>query len=207
MQIARDLHDGPLQELIAATYTIQSLMNSSPEDMKESLRQVRIGLQNQIRELRAYASTLRPPTLHKLGLEKTIRSHMDEFRQKYPHIQVQLEMKQSGELLPEAIRLAFFRIYQEALNNIVRHAQASRITVRFHKNNAEASLLVQDNGIGFNPPPSIFELASDGHLGLLGIQERVDAIGGKLQVISTPGHGTSVHVSVPITNEGEQIQK
>jgi len=207
MQIARDLHDGPLQELIAATYAIQSLMANSPEEVKESLIEVRASLQNQIQELRTYASILRPPTLHKLGLEKTIRSHMDEFTQKHPDIQVHLEMKQSGELLPEAIRLAFFRIYQEALNNIVRHARASRITVRFHKTRTEASIWIQDDGIGFNPPKSLFELASRGHLGLLGIQERVDAIGGKLQVTSMPGQGTSILVSVPITNEREPDRK
>jgi signal transduction histidine kinase len=102
-----------------------------------------------------------------------------------------------GQALPEQVRLALFRIYQQALNNVVRHAQASLVSIRFELDAQQTLLQIQDDGRGFEVPKRWIELVRRGHLGLVGIVERAEAIGGRLEVVSTPGEGSLVRVVVP----------
>ena len=100
--------------------------------------------------------------------------------------------------LPEEVALVLFRITQEALRNVWRHAQATRaeITVQFDEN--KTSVAVSDNGKGFKPPKTTDDLARDGKLGLAGMQERARLLGGSLTVQSEPGKGTTVTVEVAV---------
>jgi PAS domain S-box-containing protein len=200
MQIARDLHDGPLQELIVLSYACQEIVNSlNDPQAREALNKIRARLQEQIRELRAYASELRPPTLADFGLEKAIRSHLNDFQLKHPEIQVEFQAAYpSVNQLAEAPRMALYRIYQELLNNVVKHAQADHVLIRLSKINQDIRLEVQDNGKGFTPPREWVELARQKHLGLVGIQERAQAVDGAVEIRSAPGQGTLVQVTVPM---------
>ncbi|RPJ23601.1 MAG: hypothetical protein EHM33_20435, partial [Chloroflexi bacterium] len=112
-----------------------------------------------------------------------------------------VNFKKSGEeyRLPREVELALYRIAQEALNNIVRHANAKQAFLHIHFDNHEIQLEVRDDGIGFQMPKSPTDFAPSGHFGLLGIHERVDLIGGRLEVQSQVGQGTrlSVRLSKP----------
>jgi PAS domain S-box-containing protein len=198
-KIAQDLHDGPLQELIALTFLASSAIESTQDPATaEQLEAIRESLKERINELRAFASELRPPALERFGLDKAIDSHLDTFQKKYPDIQIRMEARTHNVLPPEAVGLALFRIYQESLNNIVRHAQATEVVVGVSAEDGRISLEIRDNGQGFKLPAQWLELAREGHLGLVGIHERAEALGGTARIYSNPGEGTIVKVEIPI---------
>jgi PAS domain S-box-containing protein len=199
IKIARDLHDGPVQQLVGITFSMKALIEDAEgSSLQPELLSVQSTVQELIDNLRIFAGELRPPTLMKFGLEKAIRSHLDEFHEMHPGIAVQLDALQLDINLPEAIRLALFRIYQEAMSNILRHAHATQVSVRLHDEGTSVILEIQDNGVGFVAPTEWMELARNKHLGLVGMRERVDAIGGQIAITSQNGIGTSIHVSVPV---------
>lgn len=197
--IARDLHDGPVQELTAAYYMLAEIKSSSKDETQDqNLQMVEEIVKNQISELRAYAGELRPPTLSQLGLGKTIRSYLDTFRKKHPGIPVRFEEMQEGDLIPKYMRLAMFRIVQESLANIIKHARATAISVCLTKTQEQAVLEIEDDGVGFEVPEDFLNLARQGHLGLVGMRERVEVIGGQIEIKSTIGTGTTIKVTVPL---------
>ncbi len=197
MAIARDLHDGPVQDLIAISFGLLGAEQLTGEPaVVEALQELRKALHEQITALRNYAGELRPPALGKFGLEKAIRAHADLFREKHPEITLTLRMHQVGPLTSEPVRLALYRIYQEAMNNVVRHSQATEVNISFVKDEHQAEFEVRDNGKGFLLPNDWLNLAREGHLGLVGIQERAEAIGGVAIFTSSPGQGTSVMIRI-----------
>jgi PAS domain S-box-containing protein len=197
-QIARDLHDGPVQALIAATYALHGLRKENcPGDVAQSLEQIKNSLHEQINEMRAYAGELRPPILARFGLTKAIRSHMEGFQEKHPELTFHFSGTTPGLQLSQETRLALFRIYQEALTNIVRHAEATRVSIRLEESQDQVTLEIQDDGIGFEPPMDWLLLARQGHLGLVGIRERAEAVGGNLTILSNLDRGTLIKVNVP----------
>ncbi len=202
LQIARDLHDGPVQELTAASFTLQSVrMDCKDAHLNAVLEELSKSIQNQIGEMRAYAAELRPPTISRFGLEKAMRSHLEMFQEKYPHLRVIYDAYQNGDLVSQNQRLALFRICQQALNNVVKHARASEVRVSLRKNDQCIRIEITDDGRGFTVPDDFLEIARQGHLGLVGIRERAEAIGGTAQIISEPGKGTTVRVVVPLVEE------
>jgi PAS domain S-box-containing protein len=198
-QIARDLHDGPVQALTAATFTLQGmLMDGGDPEITPQLRAVQTILQDQINELRNYAGELRPPTLARFGLVKAIQAHIESFQEKYPGIQLLFTEDWNGPILPEELSLALFRIYQENLTNVVKHSHASLVTIRLVKTARQVVLEVHDNGAGFEVPNDWLDLARHGHLGMVGMRERAEAVGGQLEIRSHPGQGATLIVTVPL---------
>jgi signal transduction histidine kinase len=197
MAIARDLHDGPVQDLIAISFGLLGAEQLSGESaVVDALQEMRKALHEQITALRNYAGELRPPALGKFGLEKAIRAHAEQFREKHPEISLTLHMHQVGPLTSEPVRLALYRIYQEAMKNVVRHSEATEVHVSFEKDEHQAEFEVRDNGKGFVLPEDWLDLAREGHLGLVGIQERAEAIGGVAIFTSFPGRGTAVLIRI-----------
>ncbi|HVN53956.1 MAG TPA: PAS domain S-box protein [Anaerolineaceae bacterium] len=200
VQIARDLHDGPIQELIAATYLLHGLLMEplAPEILKE-IEEVKTTIHKQVTELRAYAMELRPPILAKMGLESTIRSHLETYQERHPELEIHFEAHQENdEILPEDIRVTLFHIYQESLNNAARHSRATQIEVKFLKTERQAILEIRDNGVGFEMPGEWLTLARQGHLGLVGMQERIQFVEGRLELVSAPGQGLLVRAIIPL---------
>jgi signal transduction histidine kinase len=111
---------------------------------------------------------------------------------------VDYKLMLDAQLLPERVRLALYRIYQHAVSSVLRHANASRLNVRFESGTKVVILEVQDNGRGFELPAKWVELARQGHLGLVGTIERAESIGGRVTIDSIPGHGTRIRVAVPL---------
>jgi len=198
LQIARDLHDGPLQELLGLMLAIGAIASATRDSgMRKRLQSVYEGAQTLAGDLREVCNELRPPTLVHFGLAKTIHSHAENFRKKHPDLRLRLYLGKRESKMSGSVRLALYRIYQECLNNIVRHASATRITIRLKVEQGWVTLKVQDDGQGFQLPSDWLEMARQGHLGLVGMKERAEASGGTLNVVSTPGHGTQVQVVVP----------
>jgi len=195
---ARTLHDNLLQNLITISYAFNETTRIAREkNLKDTLNAIRTTLQDQIDNLRAFCGEVRPPILVHFGVEKGIRSHVEKFQENYPDLKVHLNLSKDGLLLPEDIRLTIFRIYMELINNVAKHAHATSVYVRFGIQQDCAELEVADNGMGFEVPESWVEMVRSGHLGLIGIRERVEALNGSINVRSSSA-GTIVNISFPI---------
>lgn len=191
-QLANSLHDGPLQDLIGARFLLGALASGEAAD------EIQSSLQSVIQALRLLGSELKPPALGPFGLEKAIRAHMQTLQARYPDLAVTLELDVDNQLLPEWARLALFRVYQAALSNVTKHANASHVLVRLLVDEQQVRLTVADDGQGFDLPANWLAFARTERCGLLMMQERVDALQGRMMVQSTPGAGTRVMVQVPV---------
>jgi len=202
LQIARDLHDGPLQGLIGVSMALKDLRTSLKGRAEAGdVQQILAAVQTQIDDLRTFSGELRPPLLAKFGLEKTLRAHAGTLQGKRPGLQVHLDLEEESPPISETTRLSLFRIYQEAANNILRHAQASEVWIRFTLKDGQAVLEIRDNGVGFVLPNQWLDLTRQGHLGLAGIRERAEAVGGIVSIHSSPGQGTTLQVTVPVSGD------
>lgn len=198
LHMAQELHDGPIQDLYGLIFSIDAISTRiRSQAALQQLEEMRAQLQEMVGTLRSMMGNLRPPTIAPFGLEKAIRSHLQNFRQAHPEYQIELDLDSDRRILPEDLRLALYRIYQSSLSNIVRHAEASDISIRFKLEDESIRLEIQDNGKGFDVPERWIRLARSGHLGLVGAQERAEAIGGTFAVESKPGEGTCVKIFVP----------
>ncbi len=197
LHLARELHDGPIQDLIGAAFRMQDIRMTFPTESSESLAGIQDLVTDVSRTLRAICGELRPQVLAPFGLEKAIRSHVETLQVEHPHITFDLDLARDGRELPENVRFALFRIFQQALTNVLRHAQASFVWIRLSLDEKEILLEVKDDGKGFSVPDRWIQFVREGHLGMAGIAERAEAIGGKMAVESNPGEGTCVQVRVP----------
>jgi PAS domain S-box-containing protein len=201
LQLARELHDGPVQDLYGISFLLKAYSEGLPPQVNlKTIDELLEMLTNVTSTLRNICGELRPPVLAPFGLVKAIRSYADTFQETYPSTKVYLELMPDGPVLPKQVQLVLFRIYQQILNNVGKHANATIIKVRFSVDAELAILQVEDNGTGFNMPARWIELARKGHLGLVSASDRARAIGGHLKVESKPGEGTMVTVQVPYSN-------
>lgn len=205
LNLAQELHDGPLQDLQSIAFETAMLENmiQDPEGLAE-LQQLQEEVHKVSQSLRTVCGDLRPPALTPFGLEKTLRSHAERFKEQHPDINVQLDLMNDGKLLSERVRLALFRIYQHAMANILRHSQAKNVRISFGFDDNEIRLRIQDDGKGFKVPNRWIALVREGHFGIVGSIERAESVGGKFEIRSKPGTGTEINVVVP-RREEEQI--
>lgn len=200
LRISRELHDGVAQTLAAARVRLRLARAAKDPDLQaRELDTLSADLGNAIEELRRIALGLRPPALDVLGLgaavEGLVRSVAETGRLD-ADVRVDLDDRRLGD---EA-ELALYRILQEALSNVVRHAGARRVQVRLHRRNGGAELMVKDDGHGFS---MVGSMAGSGGLGLLGMQERAAYVGGELAIRSEPGAGTCVTAEIPFAGNDD----
>ena len=197
LHLAQELHDNPMQVLYSANYRLEELRAKTDPETSEVLREVKDTIQGVLQDLRATAKELRPPTLSSFGLENAIRSHAYDIREKYPNLEIHLSLAHDQESLPDNVRLALFRVLQQALMNVVRHAEATEVRIHFSFDAEEAHLEISDNGKGFQVPANWIEFVREEHYGLAGASERVAALGGVFKVESKPGISTTVRATIP----------
>jgi signal transduction histidine kinase len=198
LSLAQDLHDIPIQDLYGLLYQFDDLKeNVHDSEGGQILEEFRQTLHRVVDSLRAICRELRPPSLSPFGLEVAIRDHVEKFHDQNPEINVQLDLIPDKQILSDSLRLGLFRIYQQAMHNVARHAQATEVHVRFRWDDEMIILEVEDNGRGFEVPPQWMDLVLEDHFGLLGIAERVESIRGKLEIISAPGSGTLIRTLIP----------
>jgi PAS domain S-box-containing protein len=199
-RIARELHDDTAQRLIALSHQLEDFARSknqlSVEDQKIIVK-LREQAKEALQEVRYFTQDLRPPILDDLGLLPALEWLTDDLKE---HCGIETDLVVLGNqrrLSPEA-ELLLFRILQEAVNNIKRHAQASRIKITVEFNNGKTKAIVSDNGIGFRVPKTLSDLSRAGKLGVVGMDERAQLLGSRLTIKSKPGSGTTVFIEAPV---------
>lgn len=197
-RFSQRLHSGPMQELYGVLFQLYSLQGELEQDQVTTMLTPALAkIAELIHFMRRLHNELWPPTLDYFGLPSALRGHIRELQESYPEIEFQIDLAPAEEILPERLRLALFRIYQEAIGNAVHHAEAKRIGIGFSVN-TEAVLEIQDDGQGFSVPESWKEFARRGRYGLLEAAERARSLGGRLEVESGAGRGTRLRALVPV---------
>lgn len=196
--MARELHDGAVQDIYGARIQLDALTPKLEGEDRRRIDGVQDTLHHVYSTLRDVSRELRPPILGSFGLAKAIRAHLTGTTKAHPHLSITHDLGDDGTVLPERVRLALYRIYQEGIRNILRHAGAENVHVSMHLSDEVLALTVRDDGRGFNVPERLLDLAADNHLGLIGANERAESIGGTLHVTSRTGEGTAIEVIVPI---------
>jgi two-component system, chemotaxis family, CheB/CheR fusion protein len=200
-QLAHEIHDGPVQDLAALTFELAAIAKKlEDESLQTALAVTSAKIERNIRLLRHIMVTLRPPAVVAFGLASAMEHYIEEFRQQQPGVAIELTLDKAIPDLPEEMILALYRIYQQALYNIIQHAEAGHVWVRLARQGDLLLLEVEDDGVGFVVPEHPINLTRRHHLGIVGMTERARAIGGHLEVRSTPGQGTQVQVVVPLPN-------
>ncbi len=193
-RLARDLHDDTIQSLIALNQRIQlAQMSTSDEASAARLSTMQQMAEQIVVDLRRLTRDLRPIYLEDLGLIPALKVLARDMSQAMG-LPVSFRAVGKEHRLPPAVELALYRIAQEGLNNVARHAQAKTAAVGLEFTGAQVCLTVCDDGLGFVLPESPAEMAPAGHFGLLGAQERAEAIGGRLQIKSELGVGTELAI-------------
>jgi signal transduction histidine kinase len=186
-RIERDLHDGTQQRLVSLLLAVRAAEGSVPperEDLKAELSRVATGLVEAVEDLRELSRGIHPPALSKGGLCKALARLADR-----SGVPVALDVT-TDERLPEPIEIGAYFVASEALANAAKHAQASHIDMSLIRRDDSLLLSVRDDGIGGAVP-------GEGS-GLVGLQDRVEALGGKIRIDSPPGEGTSLLVALPL---------
>jgi two-component system sensor histidine kinase UhpB len=198
-RLARELHDEAAQALTSLLVHLRLLERAhEPEKAQQNIQKLRELTAQALEEVRRVALDLRPTILDDLGLGAALEWRIDEFTQA-SGVQVKIQMEGLERRLPAEIELVFYRVGQEALNNITRHAQAKHVAVSLHRENRTIRLEVVDDGVGFNPA-SLPTYAPAG-LGLLGMRERLAMINGTLTIESGLGQGTRILACAPLKND------
>jgi len=195
-RLARDLHDGVGQILSGVKFRLQALPGQMKLSGPAETKLVKVGsfLDHAIAEIRRVSQNLMPAELVDLGLEPALQTLCREFKERSGiHVTLRTVPAQTA---PD-LGLAFFRIAQEALNNIGKHSKATMVAVSLLRKGKDIVLSVSDNGIGFTPG---LRPASKGRgIGLGNMRQRVESVGGSIEVHSTPGAGTSLSAHAPLT--------
>ncbi|MFP4307170.1 MAG: sensor histidine kinase, partial [Desulfococcaceae bacterium] len=202
--LAQDLHDEFGQTLAALHMGVESLWKSMPEEMVDQKRNIAelIDLIEQLGDkIRSISSDLRPDLLDDLGLVPTIEWYLKEFSERHPTIRTDFQAVGMKKRFPPEKELALYRIFQESLNNVVKHARAAHVGVRLTNSYPQVILLVQDDGVGFTP-----NQRSAG-IGIIGMRERAVSMDGTLDIRSVPDKGTTVRVELPIMKEGDRHEQ
>jgi len=196
--LARELHDQIIQDMLSFNYRLEEIENveNSPALQKE-IASIREGIRSMVSELRQMCSDLRPPSIEHHGLSAAIDSLAHEWAERN-NIQLQLEIDPALGRLPETIELSVFRIVQEGLNNVRKHAVARHVRLSLQRTSA-ANLLVrlEDDGQGLSAPTDLASLSINKHFGLVGISERVALLGGVMSIESSKDGGTILEVEIP----------
>jgi len=199
-RIARELHDDTIQPLIVLARSLEILAGSDPSLPRATikrLRELRSLTGDLIQRVRRFSHDLRPSILDDLGLLPALEELTAELGRQ-TGLQTEFKVLGPKRRLSSEVELTLFRIAQEALSNIRRHARASAMALTVEFVNSTVRMTVQDDGRGFTPPNLSEHLATADRLGLVGMYERAQLIGGTLSVESAPNRGTKVTVKVPI---------
>lgn len=202
--LAQDLHDEFGQTLAALHLEAESLMNAMPVELQEQRNRIDdlVDLIETLGDkIRSISSDLRPDLLDDLGLVPTLRWYIDEFSTHRQDLHIDFQAVGFRKRFSSEIELALYRVFQEALNNVIKHARAARFNVTLTYSHPNIIFILKDNGIGFDQ-----ERSTDG-IGLLGMRERVVSAGGAIAIISGKGKGTTIRVELPVIKEQQNEEQ
>ncbi|MBK9710996.1 MAG: GAF domain-containing sensor histidine kinase [Kouleothrix sp.] len=199
-QLARDLHDGPAQALAAITMNVEfikRLLERDPSRVFSELDKLGALAKRTTHEVRTMLFELRPLALETQGLDTTLRQYLERFQGNGTLII--LESSEISANLDTRTEGTLFNIIQEAINNALKYAKAEHIWVRLKQSSATLEITVQDDGGGFDLQKVLESYEKRGSFGLLNIEERAKLIGGTSEMMSAPGQGTTVRVTIPLS--------
>lgn len=202
-RVAEDIHDGPVQELVGVGLMLDALssgLSSAPPETVADVNRAAAAAREAVRALRRAIADLHPMSLEELGFSAAVRSLVE--RIEWRGAAVELDLK-AADGLSETHRTLAFRIVQEAVANIVRHADPRVVTISARRAGDRVEVEVRDDGRGFDPDDAR-PGAAEGHLGLAAATERAALAGGRLTVSSAPGAGTRLLLSLPAAEDGDQ---
>jgi len=198
-RIARELHDSTAQSLTSLLIGLRNLSeNCSNLDLKAQIQQLLLETEQTLEDVHTLAVQLRPAVLDDLGLKEAMEKLVTEWQGRHK-ISTDVFVHLGNKRLPGYVETAVYRIVQESLTNIAKHAQASSVSVLVEKRQSDVVAIIEDDGQGFE----IKYATNDGRLGLLSIQERAELLGGTLVIESAPERGTSIFVTIPVIREME----
>ena len=190
-RLARELHDETGQALTSILLGLKSVEDAkSSTEASVAAGRLRELVVTTLQDVRRLAVELRPKALDDFGLVSALERLVETFREQ-TGIQVDLEPRLGEERLSPDVETTLYRITQEALTNVVKHAQAKRVSIVLTRRNGSVAAVIEDDGRGFSAD------SEDNGLGLLGMRERITLVGGRLDVESSPGSGTTLSIEVP----------
>jgi PAS domain S-box-containing protein len=205
-RIARDIHDHIGQSMTGLQLKLQILLDKYEKDSELTDEITRVkAIANQIdSEVDFLAWELRPSVLDDLGFPAAIKQFLEDWSKQF---NIPAEFNQKGldgkHLLPE-IEINLYRIGQEALNNISKHAKATNVSAILERRNGTVSLIIEDDGTGFEPSEKAIVTEDDRGMGLIGMKERAELVSGTVEIESSIGNGTTVYVRVPARFDEEK---
>lgn len=207
MSLARTLHDGPVQDLLAVSYQLAALQSvidggrtNSGDSPRVVLDRARHELLDVVGQLRGMIGELRPAGLAEFGVAAALEGYVAGLqRQATDELPaIFLDVTPEAEDLPPSLAISVFRIAQEAVRNALKHAGADEVTVFIERSGSDVVLEVHDDGRGFAVPARLNNFSETGHFGLVGIAERVEQAGGAFTLDSASGTGTTIDVRLPL---------
>ncbi|MDQ7031002.1 MAG: sensor histidine kinase [Ardenticatenia bacterium] len=200
-QLARQMHDGPAQSLtnlILQAEICERLFDTDPDRAKAELTNLKNAVNTTFQKVRDFIFDLRPMMLDDLGLAPTVKRYIDAYQGKVDY-RITLHVTGEERRLPAPVEITLFRALQELLQNVTSHANAHQVTVQLNFQDGEVVLTVEDDGVGFDTVEALQPAQRGQAVGLKAMQERIEMLGGHLQVDSSIGHGTRVYIRVPAT--------
>jgi PAS domain S-box-containing protein len=201
-RISRELHDEIVQTLVGMNVHLASLTVGNPVDVKglrTKIASTRRLIEKSVEIVHRFARELRPNVLDDLGLIPALQSFIKEFT-KRTKIRVQFTALTNVEQLNSTRRTVLYRVAQSALTNVEKHASASNVAVSIRKNQGAINLEIHDDGKSFNVE-RVLLVTRHKRLGLIGSRERVEMVGGKFEITSKEGHGTTISAQIPIDTD------
>ncbi len=195
MRIAQELHDGLGQQLSAVKLNMSSLESSIDLKTNEQKLMMKNALEiidDSVKEVRSVSHSMMPNALLKSGLAAAVREFLNRISSA-DKLKIELEIHGLNERLESTMETILFRVLQEIVNNIIKHSQATKVNIQIIRHDQELTLMVEDNGIGFD----ISKIKSDG-IGLKNIQSRIEFLNGTVDFDSQPQKGTTVIIEVPL---------
>jgi signal transduction histidine kinase len=193
-RISRELHDSAAQSLTSLKVGLRTLLLSSENTEQSNLITHLYEIADKtLNELHAISVNLRPPLLDDLGLKAALQNLVEEWQRQY-HIPIDLLIDLKNQRFPPEIEIVVYRVVQEALTNIARHANASNVSLIVQTDQQTLFAIIEDDGQGFNREA----VHAGTHLGLVGMRERVELVHGEFQIETAPGAGTSLFVRIPL---------
>lgn len=196
-RLAREIHDGPAQALANAIFELEyceRLAEKEPDKLKRELAKLKEDIRAGLVEVRRFIFDLRPAPGAEMGLVSMLHHNAENLQARYS-MAVVLDLEPI-EGLPPFQETVVYRIVQEAMRNAQKHSGASQVTIRLKQDSGRIRVSVADDGIGFDVASS--GSGDLGHYGLVSMRERAQLIGGELDIVSTPGKGTLVVLTVPL---------
>jgi signal transduction histidine kinase len=198
--LARELHDQVIQDLLSVNYELEEIAGEAPtqvDSLAGELGDVRDSIRALVDDLRRICGTLRPPTIDSLGVGAALQSYTRDWSAR-TGIPVTVALDKQLGRLPEPLELSIFRIIQEGLNNVRKHAQATAVQIGLGRTTpGSLTITIADNGCGLPPGFDLATLAAGGHFGVLGISERVALVEGRMRLENQATGGTLLEVEIP----------